>query len=124
MTSNDLETRDKAILDAIGKLSNDLNGRMDKLSNDLNGKIDKLEKDVTEIKIGQAELRIEIKNLEKKLTGQSEILDNKIDSIKNTLGIKIDGIDKRVSNLEFFNGLGVYALIMGSIALTIEVVFN
>ncbi len=113
MTSNDLETRDKAILDAIGKLSNDLNG-----------KIDKLEKDVTEIKIGQAELRIEIKNLEKKLTGQSEILDNKIDSIKNTLGIKIDGIDKRVSNLEFFNGLGVYALIMGSIALTIEVVFN
>ncbi len=31
MTTNDLETRDKAILDAISKLSTDLNERMDKL---------------------------------------------------------------------------------------------
>ncbi len=67
MSSSEIETRDKAILDAIGKLSSDLNGRMDKL-----------EKDISEIKIGQVELKGEIKALDS----------------------KIDGLDKRLSLVE------------------------
>ncbi len=121
MTSNDLETRDKAILDAIAKLSSDLNGKMDKL-----------EKDVTEIKIGQAELKAEIAGTRNELKAEiagtrnelkAEIkaLDNKMDGIEGKLTEKIDGINTRVSNLEFLSRVGISSLIAGIVALIVKI---
>ncbi len=85
MSSNDIEIRDKAILEAIAKLSTDLNGRMDRL-----------EKDVTEIKIAQAELKGEIKALDSKIDAVEGKLIGEIKALDN----KIDGLDKRVSLVE------------------------
>ena len=86
--SNDIETRDKAILDAIAKLSTDLNQRMEKL-----------EENQTNLRVGQAEIKGEIKALDK----------------------KIDAVETRVSNLEFFNRVGVSSLIAGIIALIVKI---
>ena len=93
--SNDIETRDKAILDAIAKLSTDLNQRMDKLEESNK----KLEKDLNDLRVGQAEIKGEIK-----------ALDN-----------KIDGVEKRVGNLEFLHRVGVSSLIGGIIALIVKI---
>ena len=93
--NNDSETRDRAILDAIAKLSTDLNQRMDKLEESNK----KLEKDLNDLRVGQAEIKGEIK-----------ALDN-----------KIDGVEKRVGNLEFFNRVGVSSLIGGIIALIVKI---
>ena len=91
--SNDIETRDKAILDAIAKLSTDLNQRMDKLEESNK----KLERDLNDLRVGQAEIKGEIK-----------ALDN-----------KIDGVEKRVGNLEFLHRVGVSSLIGGIVALIV-----
>ena len=93
--SNDIETRDKAILDAIAKLSTDLNQRMDKLEESNK----KLERDLNDLRVGQAEIKGEIK-----------ALDN-----------KIDGVEKRVGNLEFLHRVGVSSLIGGIIALIVKI---
>ena len=115
--SNETETRDRAILDAIASLSSDLNGKMNQLA-----------KDVTEIKIGQAELKGEIKAIESKintvegkLIGEIKALDNKIEGVSHTLEAKMDGIDTRVGNLEFLNRVGVSALIGGIVALIVKI---
>ena len=126
--SNDIETRDKAILDAIAKLSTDLNQRMDKLEESNK----KLEKDLNDLRVGQAEIKGEIKALDNKIDGVegklTEKIDGiegklteKIDAVEGKLTEKIDGIEKRVGNLEFLNRVGVSSLIGGIIALIIKI---
>ena len=104
--SNDIETRDKAILDAIAKLSTDLNQRMDKLEESNK----KLERDLNDLRVGQAEIK-----------GEISALDNKIDGVEGKLIEKIDGVEKRVGNLEFLNRVGVSSLIGGIIALIVKI---
>ncbi len=83
--SNETDTRDKVILDAISKLSSDLNEKMDKLAVNL----DRLETEINHLKIGQAEIKGEVKTL-----------DQKIDGIEAKLTEKIAGLDKRLSLVE------------------------
>ena len=115
--SNDIETRDKAILDAIAKLSTDLNQRMDKLEESNK----KLEKDLNDLRVGQAEIKGEIKALDNKIDGVEGKLIEKIDGVEGKLTEKIDGIEKRVGNLEFLNRVGVSSLIGGIIALIVKI---
>ena len=126
--SNDIETRDRAILEAIAKLSTDLNQRMDKLEESNK----KLEKDLNDLRVGQAEIKGEIKALDNKIDGVegklTEKIDGvegklteKIDAVEGKLTEKIDGIEKRVGNLEFFNRVGVSSLIGGIIALIVKI---
>ena len=70
----------------------------------------KLEKDLNDLRVGQAEIKGEIK-----------ALDNKIDGVEGKLTEKIDGIEKRVGNLEFLNRVGVSSLIGGIIALIVKI---
>ena len=104
--SNDIETRDRAILDAIAKLSTNLNQRMEKLEESNK----KLEENLNNLRIGQAEIKGEIK-----------ALDNKIDGVEGKLIEKIDGVETRVGNLEFLNRVGVSSLIGGIIALIVKI---
>ena len=126
--SNDIETRDKAILDAIAKLSTDLNQRMEKVEESNK----KLEENLSDLRVGQAEIKGEIKALDKKIDGIEGKLIEKIDGIEGKLiekidGVegklieKIDGVEKRVGNLEFFNRVGVSSLIGGIIALIVKI---
>jgi predicted nuclease with TOPRIM domain len=65
--------------------------------NKLDGKLDKLTEDVTELKVGQAEIKGDIKALD----------------------TKVEGLDKRVSNQEFTNRgvlIGLVVVILGGAA--------
>lgn len=83
-----------------------LDGRFDKLEQ----KLDKLSTDVTDLKVGQAEIRGDIKTLDERLSGQIKALDTKVDQM-----------DKRVGNQEFLNrtvvGAVIVALVVGLVKL-------
>jgi len=108
--SNDIDIRDKAILDAIAKLSEEVKTE-----------IKEVKTEIKEVKDKQNEMDKKIEVLTEKVEGVSNSLVAKIDGINNTLGAKIDGIDKRVENLEFLNRVGVSALIGGIIALIVKI---
>ena len=57
--------------------------------NGINQKLDVIQKDVADMKLGQAELKGDIKTLDEKLNGKI-----------NTLDAKVDGLSTRVSNQE------------------------
>jgi chromosome segregation ATPase len=87
---------------------NGLSQRFDKLDQ----KLDVMQKDITDLKLGQSEIKGEVKNLgtevkgeiktlDEKLSGQITILDEKLGGKVNTLDTKVDGISTRISNQEF-----------------------
>ncbi|MDJ0571010.1 MAG: hypothetical protein QNJ53_18445 [Pleurocapsa sp. MO_192.B19] len=74
----------------------------------INQKLDKLTTDVTELKVGQAEIKGGIKAVDEKLSGQIKALDTKVEQL-----------DKRVGNQEFTNRgvlVGLIVVILGSAA--------
>ena len=73
-------------------------------------KIEAIETSVTELKIGQAEIKGEVKALDKKKIILKKII-KKIDGIDRSLWNKIDGIDKRMSNQDFVNRVALSALL-------------
>ena len=58
--------------------------------NGINQKLDVIQKDVTDLKLGQVELKGDISTLDEKLSGRI-----------NTLDTKVDGLSTRISNQEF-----------------------
>jgi archaellum component FlaC len=79
-------------------------------------KLDKLSEDVTELKVGLAEVKGDIKTVDEKLSGQIKALDT-----------KVDGLDKRVSNQEFTNRgilVGLILVILGGAAKIFGMVGN
>ena len=53
-------------------------------------RLERMEQSINELKLGQVEIKGEIKNLDEKLSGKI-----------NTLDVKVDGLSTRVSNQEF-----------------------
>ena len=68
--------------------------------NGINQKLDMIQKDVTDLKLGQVELKGDISTLDSKFTGQISTLDSKLTGQINTLDAKVDGLSTRVSNQE------------------------
>ena len=58
----------------------------------IDNKLDKLSEDVTELKVGQAEIKGDLKAIDERLSGQIKALDTKVEQL-----------DKRVGNQEFTN---------------------
>ena len=58
--------------------------------NGINQKLDVIQKDVTDLKLGQVEIKGDINTLDEKLSGKI-----------NTLDTKVDGLSTRVGNQEF-----------------------
>ena len=56
----------------------------------IDNKLDKLSEDVTELKVGQAEIKGDLKAIDERLSGQIKALDTKVEQL-----------DKRVGNQEF-----------------------
>jgi outer membrane murein-binding lipoprotein Lpp len=74
----------------------------------INLKLDKLSEDVTDLKVGQAEIKGDLKAVDEKLSGQIKALDTKVDQL-----------DKRVGNQEFTNRgilVGLVLVILGGAA--------
>jgi outer membrane murein-binding lipoprotein Lpp len=91
----------------------------------INQKLDKLSIDVTELKVGQVEIKGELKAVDEKLSGQIKAVDERLSGqikavderlsgqIKvvderlsgeiKTLGTKVEQLDKRIGNSEFTN---------------------
>ena len=80
----------------------------------INNKLDGISTDITDLKVGQTELKGEIKNLDEKLSGQIKAVDERLSGqIKavderlsgqiKSLDTKVEQIDKRVGNQEFLN---------------------
>jgi hypothetical protein len=79
--------------------------KIDKLEEKFTQKLDTLSKDITELKVGQAEIKGEIKALEEKATG----------------------LDERVKNQEFVNRgvlVGLIVVILGGAAKLFGIVGN
>lgn len=79
--------------------------KIDKLEEKFTQKLDQISKDVTELKVGQAEIKGEIKALEE----------------------KVNGIDERVKNQEFVNRgvlVGLIVVILGGAAKLFGIVGN
>ena len=130
--SNDIETRDKAILDAISQLSGEIKAEIKEIKIEIKevkerqGETEKKIEVLTEKIVGisnSLEAKIEGNNhtLGAKIEGINQTLGAKIEGINQTLGAKIDGIDKRVGNLEFLNRVDVSSLIAGIIALIVKI---
>ena len=74
----------------------------------IDNKLDKLSEDVTELKVGQAEIKGDIKAIDERLSGQIKALDTKVEQL-----------DKRVGNQEFTNRdvlVGLIVVILGGAA--------
>ena len=104
-----IETDLKEILDRIeqkiDKLDDKFTQKIDKLDSEFSPKIDKLNDDISELKIGQTEIKGEIKALDE----------------------KVKGIDEKVKNQEFLNRatvVGLLLAILGGIAKMFGIVGN
>ena len=104
-----IKTDLKEILDRIeqkiDKLDDKFTQKIDKLDSEFSQKIDKLNGDISELKIGQTEIKGEIKALDE----------------------KVKGIDERVKNQEFLNRatiVGLLLAILGGIAKMFGIVGN
>ena len=74
----------------------------------IDNKLDKLSEDVTELKVGQAEIKGDLKAIDERLSGQIKALDTKVEQL-----------DKRVGNQEFTNRgvlVGLIVVILGGAA--------
>jgi chaperonin cofactor prefoldin len=78
----------------------------------LDQRLDRIEADLTILKLGQVELKGDIKTLDEKVSGDIKTLDEKVSGdIKTldekisgdikTLNEKVSGVSKRLENLEF-----------------------
>jgi len=98
--SNEIETKEALILDAIRNLNTDLTGKIEKLTT----KIDKVEADVTEIKSEQKIIKAELegtrKELKAEIEGVRKELKVELEETRNGLKAEINQIDKRLGSLE------------------------
>ncbi|MEG3438126.1 hypothetical protein V0288_13440 [Pannus brasiliensis CCIBt3594] len=93
----------------------------------IEGKIDTLQKDVTDLKIGQTELKGEMRALDEKLSGEIRALDERlsgeikaldgrlsgeIKTLDERLSTKIEGLNDRVKYQEFTNRGILIALVV------------
>ena len=69
----------------------------------INNKLDGISTDITDLKVGQTELKGELKNLDEKLSGQIKAVDERLSGQIKSLDTKVEQIDKRVGNQEFLN---------------------
>ena len=69
--------------------------------NGINQKLDVIQKDVNDLKLGQAEIKGDIKALDERLSGKVTNLDEKFSGKISTLDTKVDGLSTRISNQEF-----------------------
>ncbi|AFY91819.1 hypothetical protein [Chamaesiphon minutus] len=80
--------------------------------NKLDQRFERMETNITDLKVGQAELRGQINTLDEKVEGQINTLDEKVEGQINTLdekvegqinalNEKVDGLSKRFDSLEF-----------------------
>ena len=82
----------------------------------IDNKLDKITTDVTELKVGQAEIRGEMKAIDERLSGQIKALDTKVEQL-----------DKRISNSELTNRgvlIGLIVAILGGAAKLFGLVGN
>ena len=85
----------------------------------INQKLDKLSTDVTELKVGQVEIKGDIKTVDEKLSGQIKAVDEKLSGQIKALDTKVEQLDKRVGNQEFTNRgvlIGLIVVILGGAA--------
>jgi predicted nucleic acid-binding Zn-ribbon protein len=82
----------------LKEIFNKFEQKLDKID----GKLDKLSEDVTMLKVGQAEIKGEIKAIDERLSGQIKTLDEKVSGKIEASDIKAEQLDKRISNQEFF----------------------
>ena len=64
-------------------------------------RLERMEQSINELKLGQVEIKGEIKSLDEKLSGKINNLDEKLSGKINTLDVKVDGLSTRVGNQEF-----------------------
>jgi predicted nucleic acid-binding Zn-ribbon protein len=83
----------------LKEIFNKFEQKLDKLD----GKLDKLSEDVTMLKVGQAEIKGEIKAIDERLSGQIKTLDEKVSGKIEASDTKAEQLDKRISNQEFFS---------------------
>ena len=67
----------------------------------LDQRLDRIEADLTTLKLGQVELKGDIKALDEKVSGDIKALDEKVSGDIKTLDEKVSGVSKRLENLEF-----------------------
>ena len=64
-------------------------------------RLERMEQSINELKLGQVEIKGEIKSLDEKLSGKINNLDEKLSGKINTLDVKVEGLSTRVGNQEF-----------------------
>ncbi|BFM41246.1 hypothetical protein [Synechocystis sp. LKSZ1] len=67
----------------------------------LDQRLDRIEVDLTTLKLGQVELKGDIKALNEKVSGDIKALDEKVSGDIKALDEKVSGVSKRLENLEF-----------------------
>jgi archaellum component FlaC len=75
-------------------------------------RLERMEQGINDLKLGQSEIKGEVKALDERLSGQIKALDEKLTGKINTLDTKIDGLSTRVANQEFLSRSIVGGLIL------------
>jgi archaellum component FlaC len=67
----------------------------------IDNRLDRMEQGINDLKLGQSEIKGDIKALDERLSGKITSLDEKFSGKINTLDTKVDGLSTRISNQEF-----------------------
>jgi predicted nuclease with TOPRIM domain len=82
-------------------------------------KLDSVQKDVTDLKLGIAELKGEIKIVDERLSGQIKNVDERLSGQISTLDTKVEGLSTRIQNQEFTSRAilgGLLLIVLGGAA--------
>jgi archaellum component FlaC len=64
-------------------------------------RLERMEQGINDLKLGQSDIKGDIKALDERLGGQIKALDEKLSGKINTLDTKVDGLSTRIGNQEF-----------------------
>jgi chromosome segregation ATPase len=85
----------------------------------IDSRLERMEQGINELKLGQSEIKGEVKNLSTELRGEIKNLDEKLGGKINTLDTKVDGLSTRVGSQEFLSRTivgGLVLIILGGAA--------
>jgi predicted nuclease with TOPRIM domain len=82
-------------------------------------KLDSVQRDVTDLKLGIAELKGEIKIVDERLSGQIKNVEERLGGQISTLDTKVEGLSTRIQNQEFTSRAilgGLLLIVLGGAA--------
>jgi chromosome segregation ATPase len=93
--------------------------KIDQRLDRMDQRFDRMEQNIMDLKLGQAELKGEVKTLGTELRGEINSLSTALKGEIKTLDTRVDGLSTRVSNQEFLLRTivgGLVLIILGSVA--------